>query len=118
MIVVTGLVSGLVDLALGDRTLGASGIVFMMILLASTANIRAGTIPLTFIAVAVIYIGGEIVRAFNDDNVSQLGHILGGLCGAAFGFFGAGAKPGAGALPGIGALAKPGAAASNKVVGK
>lgn len=93
MIVITALVSGLVDTALGDRTLGASGIVFMMILLASTANIRQGEIPLTFIAVAVIYLGGEIVHAVRDeDNVSQLGHLLGGVSGAIFGFLGAKAR--------------------------
>ncbi|MEJ7598644.1 MAG: rhomboid family intramembrane serine protease [Kofleriaceae bacterium] len=86
MIAITAVVSGLVDVALGDRTLGASGIVFMMIVLASTANIRAGSIPLTFIAIALIYIGREVASSFDDDNVSQLGHILGGVCGAAFGF--------------------------------
>ena len=31
-------------------------------------------------------IGREVASAFDDDNVSQLGHILGGVCGAAFGF--------------------------------
>lgn len=92
MIIVTALVSGLVDVALGDRTLGASGIVFMMILLASTANIKQGEIPLTFIAVAVIYLGAELAKSFEKDNVSQLGHILGGVSGAVFGFLGARAK--------------------------
>lgn len=93
MILITALLSGLVDLGLGRASLGASGIAFMMILLASTANIKQGEIPLTFIAVALIYIGGEVVRAVNnDDNVSHLGHILGGLSGAAFGFLGAKAK--------------------------
>lgn len=92
MIAITALFSGIVDLIMGSGTHGASGIAFMMILLASTANIRQGTIPLTFVAVAVIYIGGELVKAFDDDNISQLGHILGGLCGAAFGFLGAKAK--------------------------
>lgn len=86
MILITALVGGLVDLGLGDRTLGASGIVFMMILLASTANIRRGEIPLTFIAIAVIYLGGEVVSAFKQDNISQLAHLLGGVTGAAFGF--------------------------------
>ncbi len=89
MIVITAVIHGLVDVALGDRTLGASGIVFMMILLASTANIRQGEIPLTFIAVAVIYLGAELVKSFDNDNVSQLGHILGGVSGAIFGFLGA-----------------------------
>ena len=92
MILITALFSGLVDLALGDHTLGASGIVFMMILLASTANIRAGEIPLTFIAVAVIYLGGEVVKAFDKDNISQLGHVLGGVSGAVFGFLHARSK--------------------------
>jgi rhomboid protease GluP len=86
MIAITALVSGFVDVALGDRTLGASGIVFMMILLASTANIRSGEIPLTFIAVAIIYLGAEIMKSFEKDNISQLGHILGGVSGAVFGF--------------------------------
>ncbi len=93
MVVITGVVSGLVDVALGDRTLGASGIVFMMILLASTANIRQGEIPLTFIAVAVIYLGAEVMKSFEKDNVSQLGHILGGVSGAVFGFLHARIKP-------------------------
>jgi rhomboid protease GluP len=92
MILITALFSGIVDLILSSPTHGASGIVFMMILLASTANIRSGTIPLTFIAVAVIYIGGELMKAFDNDNVSQLGHILGGICGAMFGFLGAKAR--------------------------
>ncbi len=90
MILITALVSGLVDAALGHGTLGASGIVFMMIVLASTANIRQGEIPLTFIAVALIYLGGEIyAAATKNDNISHLGHLIGGVAGAAFGFFGA-----------------------------
>jgi len=93
MILITSVISGLVDVALGDRTLGASGIVFMMILLASTANIRQGQIPLTFIAVAVIYLGAEVMKSFEKDNVSQLGHILGGVTGAVFGFLAARGKP-------------------------
>jgi hypothetical protein len=64
----------------------------MMILLASTANIRSGEIPLTFIFVAVIYLGAEIIKSFEKDNVSQLGHILGGVTGAVFGFIGAKGK--------------------------
>ena len=100
MMLITALVTGLANVALSSNPLlGASGIVFMMILLASTANIKQGEIPLTFIAIALIYLGGEVYRAFaNDDNVSRMAHLIGGLSGAAFGFFGAkgraaGAKP-------------------------
>ena len=58
------------------------------------ANVRGGEIPLTFIAVAVIYMGGEIVRAFREDQVSQMAHLVGGIAGAAFGFIIAGQKRG------------------------
>jgi membrane associated rhomboid family serine protease len=93
MILMTALITGLANLAFGGTfLLGASGIVFMMILLASMANVRGGEIPLTFIAVAVIYMGGEIVRAFREDQISQMAHLVGGVAGAAFGFAGAGAK--------------------------
>lgn len=91
MILLTALVTGLVNAAIGNGILvGASGIVFMMILLASTANIRQGEIPLTFLAVAAIYMGGEIVQAVkSDDNVSHMAHLLGGATGAVFGFLSA-----------------------------
>ena len=103
MIVITAVVTGLINIAVGSHPLlGASGIVFMMILLASTANIKQGDIPLTFVAIAVIYLGGEIYRAVrSDDQVSHMAHLIGGLVGAAFGFIGAG---GAGRK---GAAAKP-----------
>jgi rhomboid protease GluP len=91
MMAVTALVTGLVNIAVGSGPLmGASGIVFMMILLASTANIKQGEIPLTFIAIALIYLGGEVYRAATaNDNVSHMAHLIGGLAGAAFGFLGA-----------------------------
>ncbi|HEY1548190.1 MAG TPA: rhomboid family intramembrane serine protease [Kofleriaceae bacterium] len=94
MILVTALVTGLVNLAVSSGfLLGASGIVFMMILLASMANVRSGEIPLTFIAVAVIYLGGEIVKQFTaHDNVSHMAHLIGGAVGAVFGFVAAGRK--------------------------
>ncbi len=45
MIIVTALVTGLINVAIADTgLLGASGIVFAVILLASTANIRQGEI--------------------------------------------------------------------------
>ncbi len=91
MMLITALVTGLANVVLSSHPLlGASGIVFMMILLASTANIKQGEIPLTFIAIALIYMGGEVYRAIkNDDNVSHMAHLIGGLAGAAFGFIGA-----------------------------
>ncbi len=90
MFLLTALITGLVNTCFTDTALlGASGIVFMLILLASTANIRAGEIPLTFLAVAFIYLGREVVHAFQSDNVSQLAHMVGGVAGAVFGFLAA-----------------------------
>ena len=49
---------------------------------------RAGSIPLTLILVAVIYIGGEIIDGFTlSDGVSHLTHIVGGCCGTGIGFY-------------------------------
>ena len=93
MILGTALVTGLANLALGSNmVLGASGVAFMMILLASMANVRSGEIPLSFIAVALIYMGGEVMRSFNNDQVSHMAHLVGGSVGAAFGFLGARAR--------------------------
>lgn len=93
MILLTALFTGMANLVFGDGALlGASGVVFMMILLASLANVRSGEIPLTFIAIAVIYLGGEIVKSFREDQVSQMAHLVGGVAGAAFGFANAGRK--------------------------
>ncbi len=100
MILLTALITGLANLLFSNGALlGASGVVFMMILLASMANVRGGEIPLTFIAVAIIYMGGEIIRAFQNDQVSQMAHLVGGFAGAAFGFIIAGSN--AAARPGL-----------------
>lgn len=87
-ILLTALVSGLLQCALfpGKALLGASGIVFMLILLSSLAGMRAGSIPLTLILVAAIYLGQEVWSAlFVKDNVAHFMHLVGGVCGAGFG---------------------------------
>lgn len=71
----------------GIRLLGASGIVFMLIILSSISNVKSGEIPITFIIICVIFIGGQILDSFHVDNISQLGHIAGGTCGGCFGLF-------------------------------
>jgi len=69
--------------------LGASGIVFMLILLSSVTNYKNGKIPLTFILIVLLYIGQEVYKAIFDanNNISEFAHIMGGLCGGFFGFF-------------------------------
>lgn len=87
MILATALASGALNVLLFKTALmGASGIVFMLILLASFTNIRSGEIPLTFILVVALFLAREILNAFAEDSISQYAHILGGLCGSLFGF--------------------------------
>ena len=84
----TALVSGMVHWLFfpGTALMGASGIVFMMIAMSSLSGMRDGCIPLTLILVLALYLGGEIVDGITlADNVSQLTHIIGGVCGAFLG---------------------------------
>lgn len=69
------------------QLLGASGVVFAFILLASLTSIEEEKIPLTFILVALIYIGQQVYDGiFIRDNVSNLTHILGGIVGSGLGY--------------------------------
>jgi rhomboid protease GluP len=87
MMIVTAGVAGLVNvLFFSNPSLGASGIVFMFILLISITNVRSGEIPLTFIAVVLIYLTSEVLKMFAADNINEAAHLLGGLCGSIFGF--------------------------------
>lgn len=71
----------------GVQLMGASGVVFAFILLSSFTSIEEGKIPLTFLLVAAIYIGGQIYEGiFVRDNVSSITHILGGGVGAVLGY--------------------------------
>lgn len=89
MILFTALITGIINIAFFGNValLGASGIAFMFILLSSFVNIEKGRIPLTFILIAILYIGNEIITGvFTSDNISQFAHIIGGVCGCIFGW--------------------------------
>jgi len=87
MILITAFVTGLLNvLFFSTGLLGASGVVFMTILLVSFTNFRKGEVPLTFILIVVLYLTREIIAAFQQDSVSQFAHIAGGFCGSLFGF--------------------------------
>ena len=88
MMIVTGFVTGVLNACFfPNPLLGASGVVFMMILLASFTNHGADDVPLTFILIVILYLGREILNAFRGDDISQFAHLAGGLCGSLFGFF-------------------------------
>ena len=85
----TALVIGVINMVFfpGIMLLGASGIVFAFILIASITIREDNTIPVTFILVAVLYLGQQIWQGlFSQDNVSQMAHIVGGAVGAVLGF--------------------------------
>lgn len=91
MILLTATLTGILQtLFFKSGLLGASGVVFMMILLVSFTNFQSGKIPLTFILIAILYLGKEIFNAVNPSlatqGISQFAHIIGGLCGGLFGY--------------------------------
>ena len=87
IIVLTAITTGVVNVIFFSHgLLGASGVVFAFIILSSITSVKDGGIPLSFILVAVIYIGGQIVDGLMvSDNVSNLTHTIGGIVGACCG---------------------------------
>jgi len=94
MMIVTALMTAFIHILLfNTRIIGASGIVFMLILLTPFTNTKSGKIPLTFILIALIYIGREVFLGIAlEDNVSRFGHVFGGIIGACSGFLFKGKK--------------------------
>ena len=93
-ILFTALVTGVLQCVLFPRTglLGASGIVFMLIMLASLSGFSGG-IPVTMLLVAALYLGQQVYDIiFVRDNVANFMHIVGGVCGTVFGYVNAGPR--------------------------
>ncbi len=89
MIGIVAVISGVINIVFfpGTVLLGASGVVFMMMILVSASDLKEGEIPITMIIVIIMYLGTEIVNMiFQKDNISQLTHIIGGILGAVFGY--------------------------------
>ena len=86
---ITALATGLVNYILfwNVGLCGASGVVFAFILLASFTGFKEGEIPLTFLLVAVIFIGQQVYEGIAlQDDISNMAHIVGGIVGAALGY--------------------------------
>ncbi|MCR5655509.1 MAG: rhomboid family intramembrane serine protease [Lachnospiraceae bacterium] len=86
---ITAFVTGVANFILfpGTALCGASGVVFAFIILASFTGFGEGEIPLTFLLIAVIYIGQQVYEglAFSD-NISNTTHIVGGFVGSLVGY--------------------------------
>lgn len=86
---VTALATGIVNYIFfwNVALCGASGVVFAFIVLASFTGFRAGEIPLSFILVAIIFIGQQVYEGIAvQDNISNMAHIVGGIVGAVVGY--------------------------------
>ncbi|MBP5183972.1 MAG: rhomboid family intramembrane serine protease [Lachnospiraceae bacterium] len=89
LMVSTALATGIFNFIVFPKTglYGASGIAFALILLSSFASINAGEIPITFIIVAILYIGQQVYQGIAvRDNISNMSHIIGGIVGSLLGF--------------------------------
>ena len=70
-----------------DATImGASGVLFCMMMLASFASMRGGAIPITLILVIILYLGSEVLQAVSGTaGLPELTHIAGGVVGLLLG---------------------------------
>lgn len=55
--------------------------------MSSFTSFKEGEIPLTFILVAIFFIGKEVILGiFVTDNISNMSHIAGGILGGFLGY--------------------------------
>ena len=89
MLLITSLVISIFNIIFHNYQItGASGNVYMLIVLSSFSNIQEGKIPLTLILIFIFYIVSEVRKRSTEKNskVYHDGHIIGALCGLIFGF--------------------------------
>ncbi len=87
MFFITAVTTAILNAAIFSNSLiGGSGLAFLLILLGSFSNIKSKEIPLTFVIIAVLFIGNEVVATLNVDRISQFSHLAGGSIGACYGF--------------------------------
>ena len=86
-ILATALVTAAVHILFGNSLLmGASSVAFMLIVLASLSEFRAGRVPLTFVLVAAIFLWRELAFAFGAADVTSIASLVGGAVGAVLGY--------------------------------
>lgn len=86
---ITAVVTGTVMMVFfSGLLLGASGVVFALIILSSFAKARTGSIPLTFVLIALIFLGSELYHALQGHTeIAHFAHIIGGVVGGLSGFY-------------------------------
>ena len=89
MLIITSIIIAIYNDIFNNYSItGASGNVYMLIVLSSFSNISDGKIPITVILIFIFYIFGEMKKSLTDKNkkIYHDGHIIGALCGLIFGF--------------------------------
>lgn len=89
MFLLTSLAISLFNIIFNDYAiLGASGNVYMLIVLSSFSNLSEGKIPITLVLICLFYITSEVRDSILEGNkkVYHDGHLIGALCGILFGF--------------------------------
>lgn len=90
MFLITSLIIALFNIIFTNKTvLGASGNVYMLIVLSSFSNISDGRIPLTVVLICIFYVIGEMKNTIVDrkSKIYHDGHLIGALCGLLFGIY-------------------------------
>lgn len=90
MLLITSLVIGLFNTIFSNYSItGASGNVYMLIVLSSFSNISEGKIPITLVLILIFYVISEFKDRLIEGNKKtyHTGHLLGALCGIGFGFY-------------------------------
>ena len=90
MLLITSLIIGLFNTIFSNYSItGASGNVYMLIVLSSFSNISEGKIPITLILILIFYVLSEFKDRLIEGNKKtyHTGHLLGALCGIGFGFY-------------------------------
>ncbi len=83
---ITAFIIGILHITFFDTSLiGASGIAYMLLSLASFTNVATGQIPMTSILFLIICITRELYFFKRNDDVSTMSHIVGIVCGIIIG---------------------------------
>lgn len=88
MLLITSLIIALFNIIFNNYCItGASGNVYMLIVISSFSNLSEGKIPITLILIFLFYISTEIKKSILEGSkkVYHDGHLIGALCGLVFG---------------------------------
>lgn len=91
IILLNGLISDLYAKITHRYGIGASGVVYSLILLSSISNIEPGQLPITMLLIGSFYLGSELfkeIKSYFDghkDGINHGAHIIGGIIGGFIG---------------------------------